>query len=166
MNSINNRQNSVNFTARMNLEGLSNGAKRMQGIRGISEMFEARTEKYPDDIFEICDLGQNGVQIHHYDKGVVHEHCANISLDSWDKLFQKSDEVITKKLVKLFNIFKKEDKEVTRASKYVDSVMKRDKNNDPTDFEGKFWDIVVDKITADTKIAIDKDSVLREFKVY
>ena len=64
------------------------------------------------------------------------------------------------------NIFKKKDKEYDNAGKYVVSVIKKDKNNDPTDFESKFWDIVVDKANSDMQIAAGKDAVIKNWKVY
>ena len=162
MNSINNTPN-VNFTAGMNIRGFKNNANRLSNI---TRMFEAKTAKYPNDTIEITNFPGEGIQIYHTDKGIEHEHCADITTDQWNKLFENTDEFITKKLVKLFNIFKKHDSEYNKAGKYIVLVIKKDKNNDPTNFEQKFWDIVVAKAHKDMEIAVNKDSVLREFNIY
>jgi len=161
MNSINNRQNSVNFTAKMDISGVKTGAERLQNI---AQMFETKTKKYPNDTFQLRDFGDS-FQIDYMDKVTELEHCASIPTETWNKFLQKSDEAITKKLVKLFNIFKKEDREIEKAQKYIDSFIKNDKNNDPTRFESKFWDIVVARTNADKQIAVKKDPVLRDFDV-
>lgn len=163
MNSINNTPYNVNFTAGMNIRGFKNNANRLSNI---TRMFEAKTSKYPNDTFEITKFPDEGIQIYHTDKGIEHEHCADITNEQWNKLFENTDEFITKKLVKLLNIFKKHDNEYNKAGKYIVSVIKKDKNNDPTNFEQKFWDIVVAKANKDMEIAVNKDSVLREFNIY
>jgi len=161
MNGINNTN--VNFTAKMDVRKFTKaGQNRM---KNIAEAFEAKTKKYPDDTFEITDYGEGGVQIYHNDKG-SNEHCTDITKQQWDSLLSQSDNFITGKLVKLFNIFKTEDHEYNRAGKYIASVIKNDKNDDPTDFQTKFWDLLVDKTQQDTKIAISKDPVLKDFHVY
>ena len=44
--------------------------------------------------------------------------------------------------------------------------MKNDKYNDQTNFETKFFDILVDKMFADIHKSIDEDEILSHFKVY
>ena len=164
MNSINSSyNNNVNFTAKMDISEMGAHVKRM---KNIAQMFEAKTKKYPDDTFHIGVCADGDYSIYHYDKGLEHENCADVTTESLNKLLEKSDEYVTKKLVKLFNIFKKVDEEYIRAGKYIVSVVKRDKNNDPTNFEQKFWDIVIKKANKDRDIAISKDAVLKNFDVY
>jgi len=165
MNTISNQNNNVNFTAKLKLHPTmaTEQAKRLQNI---AETFEAKTKKYANDVFEIHGNKDDGFMIYHFDKNSEHENCADISTNVWNELFKKNDEYITKKFVKLLNIFKKRDTEFDKASKYIDSVIKKDKNNDPTNFEDKFWDIVVEKADKDRDIAVAKDSVLKSFDVY
>lgn len=163
MNNITNSQSNLNFTARMDIHLTGENANR---LKNIAQMFEAQTKKFPKDTVELDGSKHNGYQIYHYDKGIEHENCCDITTEQWNKLFEKPDDFIAKKLVKLFNIFKKKDKELDRGGKYIVSVINRDKNNDPTDFEQKFWDILTDKVNKDRDIAAGKDSVLRNFKLY
>ncbi len=66
----------------------------------------------------------------------------------------------------MFNIFKHRDNEVDKGEKYIVSVVEKDKNNDPTNFEEKFWSILIDKVNKDRDIAAGKDAVLKDFKLY
>ena len=66
----------------------------------------------------------------------------------------------------MFNIFKHRDNEVDKGGKYIVSVVEKDKNNDPTNFEEKFWSILIDKVNKNRDIAAGKDAVLKDFKLY
>ena len=167
MTTINNSSSNINFTARLELSP-SLAKKYSQRLENIAQTFETKTRHYKDDVFSINgrEADNVGFHIYHYDKDMEHENGCDITSEQWNKLFEKPDEFIAKKLTKLFNIFKKKDKEYDNAGKYVVSVIKKDKNNDPTDFESKFWDIVVDKANSDMQIAAGKDAVIKNWKVY
>lgn len=162
MNTINASNQNVNFTARMDLRGVTKNLERWQKV---AKEFEAKTSKYPNDTFDITDFADS-CEIYHYDKGVKHENGCSIGVEQLKNLFENTDDFVAKKMIKLFNIFKAKDAEYDSAEKYISSVIKKDKNGDPTDFEQKFWDIVVDKAEKDRDIAVSKDKVLSQFKVY
>lgn len=163
MNCINTNSNNINFTAKMNILAADVDIKR---LNNIAEMFERKTNEFPHDTFEVNGTKQNGYQIYHFDKNCNEENCCDITTEQWQKLFEKSNEYVNGKLVKLFNIFKKKDEDIHAASKYISTVMENDKNGDPTDFEQKFWDIVYEKVTNDRNIAVSKDSILKDFEIY
>lgn len=163
MNTINNSQNNPNFTARMNFRAAGVEVDR---LKNIAQVFESKTKKYPNDTFVINGSKNSLYQVYHYDEGLEHENCCDITKDQWNKLFENTDDFIANKFVKLFNIFKRRDNEVDKGGKYIVSVLGRDKNNDPTNFEQKFWDILINKVDKDRNIAAGKDSVLKDFKLY
>lgn len=163
MDTINNIRNNVNFTARMNI--LTNDVN-LKRVRKISEIFEAQTKDFAQDTFELNGTKQHGYQIYHFDKDLDEENCCDMTTEQWNKLFRNSDEFISKKFIKLFEIFKNKDEEISKAKKYIEAVMKRDKNIDPTDFQQKFWDIFIDKVNKDRDIAVANDSILKNFEVY
>lgn len=163
MNSINSNSNSINFTAKMNILTKDVDVKRLSTI---AEKFEMKTKHFPNDTFELNGNKQNGYQIYHFDKHYNEENCCDISLEQWQKLLEKSNEFISDKMVKLLNIFKQKDQEISNASKYISSVMAKNENNDPTNFEQKFWDIMWEKVTKDRSLAVAKDSTLKNFEIY
>ena len=169
MNSINNTPSNINFTARMELSP-SLMKKNAERLKNIAKIFEDNTQKYPTDVFEIEKVKYprtgDAYNISHHDKGFEHENSCDIPVENWNELFEKSDEYIAKKFVKLFNIFKKKDNELDKAGKYIVSVIKKEKTNAPTEFEGKFWNIVIDKANSDRNLAVIKDPVIQNWDVY
>lgn len=163
MNNINSNCNNINFTAKMNILA---GDVNLKRLEGIAEKFEAKTKNYPNDTFELNGTRRTGYQIYHFDKKYNEENCCDMPTNQFLKLMKKSDDYVANKFVKLLDIFKKKDEEISKASKYISSVVKNDKNNDPTNFEQKFWDIMWEKVTKDRNIAVAKDPTLKNFEIY
>ncbi len=166
MDKINNYNQNINFTAKMPISSLTPCKARWENI---AQLFESRTRNYPDDVFEIVTNRQTPDEISFFQYGTA-EHCQEYSVDLTKKqtiaLLEKADEVIAEKLVKLFNIFKRQDEDYKLAGDFYRKLNEGKSDVDPTGFEDKFWEAVVTKCMADTKIAIQKDPTLRGYKYY
>lgn len=156
---ITDNNSNLNFTARIDAKHfISSHNKR---IPDIATLFEAKTKKYPDDVFELVGTDNSGLLIRHYGKG--NEHVCEIEPKELNRLFKRSDEYIARKLTKVFRIFDKTNIEIESAKKYVNGVLKRAKGEDPINFEEKFWDLFVKKERQDIELAIQKDPALKKW---
>lgn len=160
MNKISN--NNLAFTARMDIKGVKSNVERW---KNIAAMFENKTQKYTDDVFEVSTCDDN-LYIYQYNDVHDWEHCCDITKAQAERLMSKTDEKITGTFVKLFNIFKRQDEECLTATEFINKLSKNDKYGTVEKFEVKFWDALVNKQITDRNMALSKDADLKNYTVY
>ena len=152
--------NHINFTARMDVKGFHKNTKR---LKNIAKIFEEKTQKYPNDTFSLTNRGSD-IHVYHLNDGISGlENEYQMTKKNWNNLLQKSDDYIANKLVKLFHINIRDNKETAIADRYINNALKRDKFEDATNFESHFWNAFLNKQRQDNWLARNNDSVLKNF---
>ena len=93
MNDIN---NNVNFTARMDIRKVTMNKARWAKI---AEKFEQKTSKYPNDTFYMEDIA-NGINAYNINSKTGNEISANIFGVEFDRLMNMTDSQIVSKFKK------------------------------------------------------------------
>jgi len=162
MNAIsNNTNNNVNFTSKMQIQGFKIDKPK---LNRIAQIFENKTQKHNDEF--VLTNGKKGVTVYHCDnKYEDMERFYFIPKDQWKILLTKSDKLIADKLAKLHNIDNRLNREYIHGCNFVDKLIKKDKFNDPSNFEANFFDAFFAKINADRDLSLQNDRILKSFEV-
>ena len=103
---MDNINNNINFTARMDVSKLTMNKARWAKI---AEVFEQKTAKYPNDTFYMEDIA-NGISAYNVNTKTGNEICANIFGVEFDRLTNMSDSQIVSKFKKMLDISAKKQK--------------------------------------------------------
>lgn len=155
---MNNLNNNINFTARMDISKITMNKNRWNNI---AKLFEQRTQKYPNDTFYMEDLA-NGISGYNINPKTGSEICANIFGLEFDRLMNMSDTRIVAKFKKMLDISAKQQKIYNATNQYLDKIEKITKNRNE---DTKIWDIVVDIANNETKKLQSQDSFLKDVDI-
>lgn len=165
MNNI--RNNNINFSAKLDIRPIQKDINRWQNI---AKSFEKETQRYPKDVFEVSNGGEalNELRFYSYvsKNGDVYEHCCDLSEQQSADLLSRTNEQITRKLVKLFKMFKKEDESYDMAKDFVTKLRKTTRDKNMEQFEDKFWDAFVEKASNDFATLKNKDADFKDYIIY
>lgn len=151
MNDIN---NSINFTARMDVSKVALNKSRWQKIAAL---FEEKTQKYPNDTFHMTEL-PTSITAYNVNSKTGEEISADFSGETYDQLMNLSDKEIVAKFKKLLKISETKAKIYEKTQKFINSITQKDADN----FEEiKLWDLVVNKANKDAQKTISKDPILK-----
>lgn len=155
---MNNINNNVNFTARMDLSKVTMNKARWENI---ANLFEQKTAKYPHDTFQLEDIA-NGIGGYNVNSKTGQEICANIFGVEFDKLMNMPDSKIVSKFKKMLNISAQKQKIYDATMQYENKLAKITKK-DVNDIE--IWDKAVDIADKEAKAMQSKDSFLRDIDI-
>lgn len=151
---MNNINNPIYFTARMNTNKVTFNEKRWQKI---ASLFETKTPSYPNDTFYMTEL-PNGISAYNLNKKNGEEFSVDFVGSAYDRLMNLKDEQIVSKFKKLLKISHKNTKIYEKTQKFINSINKKDTGNLD---ELALWDLVVNKTSKDNQKIIDKDPILK-----
>ena len=158
---MNNINNNVNFTARMDISRVTMNKNRWQNIAAL---FEQKTQKYPNDTFFMEDL-PNGINCWNYNNKTTEEICASIEGVEFDRLLNMSDNTIVSKFKKMLDISYHKQRIYDATNKYLEKLSKISKNSEQSDIDTKIWDQVVDIATMDAEDLQNKDKFLKDIDI-
>lgn len=158
---MNNINNNVNFTARMDVSQITMNKSRWQKI---ATLFEKETQKYPNDEFRMRDL-PNGVGGYNYNPQTYDEISVNVEGVEFDRLLNMDDNVIVSKFKKILDIGAKKRQIYNETDKFIKKLSKIVKKTGIDDIENKIWDNSVDIAVAETKTLQNKDKFLKDIEI-
>lgn len=156
---MNNINNNVNFTARMDIRKVSINKDRW---KNIAQIFEQKTAKYPNDTFKMEDL-PNGISGYNFNNKNANEICANITGVEFDRLLNMSDSTIVSKFKKMLDISAKKQKIYDATNQYIEKLSKAAKNSEIN--ETNIWYKAADIAEKETKALQNKDNFLKDIDI-
>ena len=156
---MNNINNNVNFTARMDIRKVSINKDRW---KNIAQIFEQKTAKYPNDTFKMEDL-PNGISGYNFNNKNANEICANITGVEFDRLLNMSDSTIVSKFKKMLDISAKKQKIYDATNQYIEKLSKAAKNSEIN--ETNIWYKAADIAEKETKALQNKDNFLKDVDI-
>lgn len=155
---MNNINNNVNFTARMDLSKVTMNKERWQKI---ATLFEQKTQKYPNDTFYMEDLA-NGINAYNVNSKTGQEISVEVNGVELDKLLNMPDSKIVSKFKKMLNISAHKQKIYDATTKYTEKLFKLTKNG--TSDMG-IWDEAVNIASKEAKAMQAKDKFLNDIDI-
>ncbi len=150
-NSINSANN-VNFTARLNLKKFDLSPKKN---KNITRIFEQRTRKFPNDVFEVNQVTDNDIEMFLTFKNRKDIEIAEIK--NFQELFQQPDKIVAKKLETFFYILKKENEMIPSLQK-IGKSMPEEKYMD-------FWKLTTEAQDITRKNIVANDPILKNIEI-
>lgn len=155
MNDIN---NNVNFTARMDIRKVTMNKTRWAKI---AEQFEQKTSKYPNDTFYMEDIA-NGINAYNINSKTGNEISANIFGVEFDRLMNMTDSQIVSKFKKMLNISAHKQRIYDATNDYTKKLFKITKE---AASDMKIWDEAVSIANKEAKAMQKKDSFLKDVDI-
>lgn len=153
---MNNVNNNINFTARMDISKLTLDQKRWNNI---AKVFEQKTAKYPNDTFSLTN-SHNFIEAYNYNKKTGDEIVADIPID---KLMEMTDNKIAAKFKKMLDIAVHRDKIYTKTNKFIENMNKTLKH---TEFNKDIvWQRVVNITNDGTQALKNEDSFFKNVEI-
>ena len=147
MESIN-KNNNINFTAKMELRKITQNKKRMQDI---ATLFEQKTKKYPDDTFYMSDDSQ-GLYIYNISSKGGSETSVTINRKELEHLLKMKNSTIVSKFKKILDIAAHRQKIYDITKEYAEKLYKITHETDI-----KIWDNAVEIAGKECKDLQNKD---------
>ncbi len=149
----------VNFTARLDVSDAGRFAERWQNI---AKIFEAQTKKLPDDTITLFNDGKGSLDVA-YTFGSSDISFFKLTKPKITAILHETDEKVAASFVKILDIYKKLNKKMELAKEFLGQMQKPAKLSD-TEFAGKFWQLIIQKLSADAqKMAAEKPE-LKNFR--
>lgn len=155
MNDIN---NNVNFTARMDIRKVTMNKARWAKI---AEAFEQKTSKYPNDTFYMEDIA-NGINAYNINSKTGNEISANIFGVEFDRLMNMTDSQIVSKFKKMLNISAHKQRIYDATTDYTKKLFKLTKE---AASDMKIWDEAVSIANKEAKAMQNNDSFLKDVDI-
>lgn len=155
---MNNINNNVNFTARMDVSKVTMNKARWTKI---AELFEQKTAKYPNDTFYMEDIA-NGISAYNVNSKTGNEISANIFGVEFDRLTNMSDSQIISKFKKMLDISAHKQKIYDATTEYTEKLFKITKESVS---DSKIWDEAVSIADKEAKAMQNKDSFLKDVDI-
>ena len=163
-----NNNNNINFQARLDVSKVTKNKKMWNEV---AEMFETKTAKKPYTLHVDDSDGEICFDTFNSSKFYDHEHQCILPKDGAEKFMAMTPEKKVNKLVKLLNIFRRQDKTNDGAIKLLRQLEKDDKYGtlfeDIRPMENSYDRILwttQDLASKDRNIAASKDAILRDAK--
>lgn len=162
------KNNSVNFTAKLDISEMRNNKKLWSEVVDI---FENKTKKTPYDF--IVTNSDNRIDIYattELNADDYSEHCCTLTKKATKTLLSLDADSIAQKFVKLLNIFKHQDKTKVDTLAFLAKLEKADKyhtlntpryENDDSIYDRIFYPIF-DKMKDDRIVAVEDDFILKD----
>lgn len=146
--------NKISFKAQLDTTDLNSNKKRWNNI---NKEFSKITQDSPNDVFLLSN--DEKLDIYMDTKHEVGE--ARLSKSGTQNLMSLPDKEIAKQLKKVLDIFNNEERIYNLAEEFLKTIGKKGDFTPLENFdEDTFWDIVVNKVTEDSKNTIRNDSFL------
>ena len=155
---MNNINNNVNFTARMDLKKVSINKAKWENI---ATLFEQKTAKYPNDTFYMEDLA-NGISGYNINSKTGQETSVNIFGVEFDKLMNMPDSKIVAKFKKILDISNHKQQIFNATEQYTKKLFNI--SNNPIE-DTKIWNTAVEIADKEAKTLQQKDSFLCDIDI-
>ena len=151
--------NNVNLKARMDLKVIKINKSRWENIENI---FEQKTQKYPNDTFYIENT-PNRINIYNYNKTTGEDFSVDINGETFDRLLNMKDDSIAQKFKKILDISSRKEKIFDITYQYVEKLSKVTKNSELDKM--KIWNESENIANQEAKAMQNKDKFLKDVDI-